>query len=506
MTTIPEELKTKFKGLVTSRSGLYFKDHELKDLEKAILNRMKEQKVDSSLAYYDFLTVSEERENEFRELLNCLTVNHTYFFRNEPQFKVLKEKVLPWLIAEKKKHRMTNDGTMDGKPSLRIWSAGCSTGEEPYSVAIVVNETIPELENWDIQILATDASNSALEVARKGTYGQNSMRFVSQERKDLYFVERKSVERIVEYEIRDSIRNIVQFSYLNLMEECYPTTFDIIFCCNVTIYFENRTTMEVMDKIHRSLNGDGYLFVGPSESLHYISDRFKMFDWEDAIYYRKRRPKEVYSEAILTGMDKAGVDGTSEKISQGKAGAGLGEIPSREIDPEKRASDFLAEASRQLHAKKYATALTLIEQAHKIGKDSEEIYYLEAEALSRLKRFEEAKDRLKTAFKLNPLFAPAHYLLGFLFIEEGLMEDAKRSFKKAIYLNKDFTLAHLGLATIYITEGKSHEAIREYRNTLNILAKHAPEDIVAFSGGFSAVAVADTCKINIERLKKESQR
>ena len=501
---IPEELKIKFKTLVAARSGLYFKDYHLTDLEKAILYRMSERKIDSPLTYYNLLTLTEGKEDEFRELLNSLTVNHTYFFRNEPQFKLLKEKILPEVIAHKKENRVTNHLKKDEKPSLRIWSAGCSTGEEPYSAAIVVKEAIPDLENWDVQIVATDASNRALEVARKGTYGQNSMRVVSNERRDLYFTERKGFEQIVEYEVRDEIKKIVRFGYLNLMEECYPTAFDIIFCCNVTIYFESQTTTAVMDKIYHSLNDDGYLFVGPSESLHFISDRFKMFDWEDAIYYQKRKSREVLSEVKVPEMQKVEVNRTLQEISRRELEVQLREFKSSETGPAKNVCDLLEEATRQLHTKEYYAALDLIGQAQKISRDSVETYYLEAAALSSLRRLEEAKDRLNTGLKLNPLYPPLHYLLGFLFVEEGKMEEAKRSFKKALYLNENFTLAYFSLANIYISEGKPQEAIREYRNALSILAKHAPGDIVAYSGGFSAVAVADACKINIEKLKTQS--
>ncbi len=180
---------------MTARSGLYFKDYDLRDLEKGLMCRMCERKIDSPLTYYHLLTVSEGKEEEFRELLNHLTVNHTYFFRNEPQFKTLKEKILPEVIARKRNRMIGNHREADGKPSLRIWSVGCSTGEEPYSIAIVVKEAIPDSKNWDIQILATDASTSALEAARKGTYGLNAMRLVSKEQKDLYFIERAEKEK-----------------------------------------------------------------------------------------------------------------------------------------------------------------------------------------------------------------------------------------------------------------------------------------------------------------------
>jgi chemotaxis protein methyltransferase CheR len=501
--TIPDELKIKFKSLIATRSGLYFSDRDLLELEKAILYRMNERKIESPLTYYHLLTFAEEKEDEFRGILNHLTVNHTYFFRNEPQFKALKENILPEIIRRKKGKIIQNDQKIYGKPSLRIWSAGCSTGEEPYSIAIVVKEAISDFEDWDIQIVATDASNNALEVARKGRYGQNSMRMVSKERKHLYFKERNGIEQIAEYEVRDEIRDIVRFAYLNLMEECYPTAFDIIFCCNVIIYFENQTTMGVLEKIDHSLNGDGYLFVGPSESLHFISDRFKMFDWEDAIYYQKRNLKEVLPSVRVAERKDVDSNRILEETSPGQWDAQLRKSKTPEAAPAKNLYDLITAATRNLHSKKYYIALELIRQAQKMSRDSVEVYYLEAEALSNLGRLEEAKDKLHIAFKLNPLFAPAHYLLGFLFIEEGRMEEAKRCLKKALFLNKDFTLAHFGLANIYITEGKPQEAIREYRNTLNILAKHAPEEIVDYSGGFSAVAVADTCKISIERLKTQ---
>jgi len=486
---------------VTARSGLYFKDYDVRDLENGLLYRMRERKIDSPFTYYNLLTASEEKEDEFRELLNHLTVNHTYFFRNEPQFKALKEKILPEVIARKKDHMITNPCETDGKPSLRIWSAGCSTGEEPYSIAIAVKETIPDSKNWNIQIVATDGSTSALEAARKGTYGQNSMRLVSKEQKDLYFIERIGIERKAAYEIRDTIKNMVRFGYFNLMEGNYPAGFDIIFCCNVTIYFEIQTTMGVMDKIYHSLDEDGYLFIGYSESLQFISNKFRMVDWEDAIYYRKRQTKETLSGIKVPLLQGVGADKVLEEISRKELEAQLRESKSRETQPLKNMDGLLTEVIKNLHTKRYDVALDLVEQAHNINRDEVEPYYLGAEALSNLGRFEEAKDRLKTALQLDPLFAPAHYLLGCLFNEEGKIEEAKINFKKALYLNENFILAHFGLANIYKGEAKTKEAIREYRNTLNILAKNAPDDIIAYSGGFSAAAVAGACKSNIERLK-----
>ena len=198
MLGLADDLKVRFKNIVNERTGLYFKDYALRDLEGAVSQRMKSLRLDSPLSYYNVLVMSAEKEDEFRELLNILTVNHTYFFRNEPQFKVLKDKILPEIIARKPRSResgIVNRGSIhdplstihETRPSLRIWSAGCSTGEEPYTIAIIISETIPDPENWDIKILATDASESALKKARKGEYPESAMKHIPPDYLDKYF-------------------------------------------------------------------------------------------------------------------------------------------------------------------------------------------------------------------------------------------------------------------------------------------------------------------------------
>ncbi len=183
--TFSEELKNKFKNFVTSRCGLYFRDYDLRSLEDAVTARMQSCGFDSALAYHNYLTTSEKKEDEFRELLNLLIVNHTYFFRNEPHFRALREKVLPEIIKNKRAERhLLGDRKgiqSNGKPKIRIWSAGCSTGEEPYSIAMVIRDLMGDLNEWDVEIYATDVSTHALEKAKTGVYGKNSMGLVNKE-------------------------------------------------------------------------------------------------------------------------------------------------------------------------------------------------------------------------------------------------------------------------------------------------------------------------------------
>jgi len=476
-----EEIRLKFKDIVNQRCGLYFKDYDLMNLQQAISLRVDALKIDSPAAYYNFLRFSGKKEEEFRELLNLLTVNHTYFFRNESQFKVLKEKILPEIIQRKLNLKQ-------GKPLLRIWSAGCSTGEEPYTIAMIIQEVIADIAVWDIQIMATDASTKVLDQAAKGIYGSSSMLLMPDDYRNKYF-EVIQINKQEKYKIHDNLKQMVKFSFLNLIDEQYPWDCDIIFCRNVVIYFENETRIKIMHRMQESLNDQGYILIGHAESLQFLSRQFKMYDWQEAIYYRK-----LESEI----KPKAGI---SQELSTEKYIEEIARAQVTAVAPNKKIEDLLVEIVKSVHLKHYEYALDLIAQAHKLDSQAQDPYYLAAEVLANQGKIKEAKGELKSALKINPLFAPAHYLFGTIYIEEGRVEEACEFLKKTLYLDSNFVLANFALANIYKNEGKYNDAIREYRNSLNILLKANSSDIIAYSGGFNVSALAGICKSNIERLK-----
>ena len=498
----PIDLRNKFRNFITNRGGLYFKDHDLSDLEGAISTRMLEHRFDSPVTYYNYITASEKKEDEFRELLNLITINHTYFFRNEPHFKALKEKILPEIIERKLRAYQNSD--KEEKPELRIWSAGCSSGEEPYSIAMIIKDVIGNIEDWNITIFATDASTNVLSRARKGLYGKNTVKYSDSDYLNRYFTEREFEARDRKFEIDDSIKDMVNFAYFNLMDEDYPVGLDVIFFRNVSIYFELETTIKVMSKIYSSLADDGYLFIGYSETLQFMPDKFQMVSWGDSIYYRKllkgegRRlemPKSIEEE-------KLDIDKVLEEISRAQAIAEL-EAEAKKAKPSKKIEEILVEIIKSMHLKEYDTALKLIEEAHLADKKAVDPYYLAAEIFMNQGRIEEAKLKLFEALKLNSLFAPAHYLLGCMYIEENVLDSAKECLRKALYIDKKFLIAHFYLALAFKNEGSSKDAIREYRNTLKLLSKTKPEDVVAYSGGFNAATLMSVCRDNLERLKLE---
>jgi len=490
---ITAELRNQFKNFVAGRGGLYFKDHDLRNLENAISARMKERGIHSLPGYYAYLTTSDEKENEFRELLNLITINHTYFFRNEPQFKAFSEKVLPEVIAQK-----LREASGEEKPSLRIWSAGCATGEEAYSIAMVVNDLITDIESWDVHILATDASENALQGARKGLYRQNSSKHVDEEHIARYFTKESD-----KYAVRDTIKNMVTFAYLNLMDEEYPAGFDVIFCRNVVIYFEFETTLKVMNKLFSSLTDDGYMFIGYSETLQFMQDRLHMVSWKDAIYYRKGLPgKPEKAAPPIPPKEEINIDEVLEEISRAEAEANI-EAETKKAPPPEKIEDMIVQIIKKIHTKDYDGALALAEEAISADRKALDPYFLAAEIFINQGKTDEAKSKLTNVLKIDSLFAPAYYLYGCIYMEENDPENAKKNLKKALFIDKKFLLAHFYLAQVFKSEGRARDAIREYRNTLKLLSGESPGDIVAYSGGFNAATFMSVCRDNLERLKLE---
>jgi len=507
---LAEEMRDKFKTFIADRCGLYFKDHDLKSLENAVIERAVVCGVGSASDYYDLVTTSKNREAEFRELLNLLTINHTYFFRNESHFRALKEKILPGIVERKRREaalKRKSAGSENAKPTLRVWSAGCSTGEEPYSIAMVVRDVIKDPDEWDVEISAPDASTYALSRARKAVYAPNVMKLLSREYKQKNFVEKKDARGKKQYELISAIKKMVHFDYLNLIGGQFPRGFDIIFCRNVVIYFELETVIGLMNRFYSSLNDTGTIFIGYSETLQFMPDKFKMKNWEDAIFYGKTKNASQFDEKVSPRSSIIQSQKAAEKIVSERAAAEL--RAEEKVSEEKKVvlsrkiKSLLVEITKELYLKRYDSALSLIREAEAIDKNAPQPHYLAAEIRANQGRFREAKDQLEVVLTLDALFVPAHYLFGTIYLEEEDLEHAKVSLKKALYLDGNFSLAHYSLANIYRREGKRDDAVRAYRNTLKVLSQGAPDDIIPYSGGFNVETLLSICRNNIERLKIE---
>ena len=262
--------------LIYQKAGIRFEQKKIYYLAKRVEKRILDLGFASTDAYLRHLKFRDVRGEELQEFLNTLTVNETYFFRDFNQLSAFAEYCLPKVVARKKKA---------GDKTLRIWSAGCSSGEEPYTLAIILNEMVDNLQRWDVEILASDIDLNVLEKARQAVYMRRSVKDVPSEYLDSYFS-----RRVGTFRVNDEIREMVTFKHINLSDRkeirryC---NFDFIFCRNVLIYFDNISRKKVVDHYYLGLHKGGYLFLGSSESPSRINSAFKIEKNENNLVYAK---------------------------------------------------------------------------------------------------------------------------------------------------------------------------------------------------------------------------
>ncbi|MBI4823209.1 MAG: protein-glutamate O-methyltransferase CheR [Nitrospirae bacterium] len=266
------------RELIKDYCGIYFDDDSIYLLESRLSRRLKIHHLDNFRDYYRLLLYDRYKEEEFSELMDILTINETYFFREEIQLKALNEEILKDLYTAKK----------DTK-KIRIWSAGCSSGEEPYTIAMLVLEQGAYFDGWDIEILGSDINQRVLQSARKGLYRKNSFRNTNEYFAKKYFKENDGI-----YKISDNIKKLVNFSYLNLLDPFkvkFVETMDVILCRNVLIYFHMDARKKVIENFYNRLSDGGYLLLGHAESLMNVSTSFTLKHLKNDMVYQK--PKKV---------------------------------------------------------------------------------------------------------------------------------------------------------------------------------------------------------------------
>ncbi len=283
------ELKL-LQTLVYQECGMFFDERRIHFLTDRLHRRLKTTGIDSFYSYYRLLT-SREGKAELSALVENLTVNETSFFRNKPQLELFHKGTLEEVLHRKQSRRDF---------SLRVWSAGCSTGQEPYTLAMIICDALAYyyLRNplpfempspkplipppWKVEILASDINYSVLRSAQEGMYSDTHMEPVDYAFRLRYFD--KVGDR---YAIKKQVKDLVHFDFHNLKTEFLPQRNDIIFCRNVMIYFDEAEQKRLIEKFYRCLNSEGYLFIGHAESLFGLSDKFKMIHQNNGTAYQR---------------------------------------------------------------------------------------------------------------------------------------------------------------------------------------------------------------------------
>ena len=275
---ITDEEFIQLRDFIYQQCGIFIAENRKYLVENRLSNRIKDLNLKSYSEYYNFLRFDAGKRVELNKLFEVVTTNETSFYRNPPQLQVFQDVVLKGLIEECRKA---------GKKRLRIWSAGCSTGEEPYTLAIILHEVLrQEISSWDIKITANDLSEAVLASARRGVYTEYALRTTPKEIISRYFTQEEG-----SYKIDPKLKHIVSFGQINLSDKLQLSRVEkshIVFCRNVIIYFDDEMKRRVINAFYDNLVPNGALLIGHSESLHNISRAFKPEHHTGTIVYRKQ--------------------------------------------------------------------------------------------------------------------------------------------------------------------------------------------------------------------------
>lgn len=421
-------------------------------------------------SYKEYFQIIKDNIQELKELLSLITINETYFFRYPEQFQVLGNIILPELLISRryKKER-----------PLRIWSAGCSTGEEAFSIAITIMESIPDWQSLDIKILGTDVSKKALEAAFKGIYPRSAFRITREEIIEKYFIK---VDKD-HWRIKDEVRSLVDFMYHNLIKEPYPFAFigarDIIFCRNVTIYFKPESTRRVIKNFYQSLVPGGYLFIGHSETLYNLNPGFLTVRYGDVFLYQKPHEAQENDSRINT-----------EDLKSEKHKAILSESAQAKID-----IDHIPASSRDVNEKIKSTSESNNPCADVRTKKI--LFLLERD------RIADAKSEVDSLISSDPLNPEAYYLSGIISKKMGFLEDALEAFRRSVYLDKDFAPSLIEIGSIYYTIGNLDESVKYYWRAAETLKRTGGRKFLDHKGGEINKFLEGICKEMIKRIQQE---
>jgi chemotaxis protein methyltransferase CheR len=261
------------RDLIYEYCGIQFRDDAKFLVQRRLAPRLETLRLSSYSDYYRFLRFGTARKAELEEIVERVTTNETYFFRELYQLETLRDEILPELAQKRPRGQR-----------LTIWSAGCATGEEAYTIAILVLET-GLFGGWDVRVFGNDISRRVLAVARKGAYGRSSFRATDERYLRRYF---REVEG--KYQVRDEVKALVSFGHLNLIDDDMLSIVgdvEVVLCRNVLIYFDLEARKRAIAAFHRKLLKGGYLLLGHSESLLNISTAFQLVHFKRDMVYRK---------------------------------------------------------------------------------------------------------------------------------------------------------------------------------------------------------------------------
>ncbi len=509
-----------FREYIESRTGIHMDEGKQNYFAMNLDTRMQTLGLKDYSAYYTFLTTSVQRTKEFATLLDLVLIKETFFFRDERQINTLIHNVLP-ALKEKKK----------GK-EIKIWSAGCATGEEPYTLAMAIKEYAPA-GAVNFSIYATDISADALSYAKNGVYGKNSMRAIDKTVMNKYFAQKDG-----RYHLAEEIKQRVHFDIVNLVEPYLPAgenTFDIIFCRNVIIYFELETIKKVIHRFYDTLAPGGYFFVGHSESLWQVSNEFTLEEISGVFLYRKNtkpspseltaNEKPASNTRQLSALPVSSSQQYRQRQLSNNAVSGIKEnsitnrkMPSFTKSPQRAGTGALPTHTVDGHASTREKLHVLLEKELSFTGDDDEIlediqtiiekdpkntdaHLFLGKIYANMGLYDKALRKAADVLDIDDLNADAYELTGSVYYKNSENEKAVVSFKRAIYLNEKTLLSHYYLGNLYKDANLFRQAVKEYKNVIRAIETDSRGDEWLAGEVFTVKQLNEICARNVELLR-----
>lgn len=449
---LPAALLAGVSALVGQRIGLHFPPERGRDIERGIAAVARELGHPDAESCARALLSVPLTQAQLEVLASHLTVGETYFFRDKKCFEALEECILPELLRTRR----------SAERRLRIWSAGCCTGEEPYSVAMLLDRLIPDIETWNVTLLATDINPHFLRKAAAGVYGEWSFRDTPEWLRERYFTPRRRGR----YELLPRIRKLVTFSHLNLADDAYPTltsntnAMDVILCRNVLMYFTPERARQVATNFHRALLNGGWLIVSPTETSNSLFAPLSDVQFPGIVFYRKGGEAALRTVAFEEPSPEPQLPLPPEPVAP--------LVKPRQETVTVEATPAPVPTPDNLGEYVYAARLCAGE-----GRLGEAIAWCEKTI---------AADRLN----------PAHYyLLAVIQQEQAQLDAAARSLGRALYLDADFVLADFALGNLRLSQGRQRDAERHFANALAVLRTRGQDEILPESDGLTVGRLAE---------------
>lgn len=490
-----ESCEAAFCELLVQRTGLVLQSHQLSNLRDTVRKGCERFAFQDAIQYLRAVQHSPVLNAPFEYLIAGVTVGESYFFRDSDQMDLLRNQLLPEMIAAKR---------ASGNLSLRFWSAGCAQGQEIYSVAILLRELIPDIDKWNVHLLGTDINNEMVAKAMHGCYTEWSFRATPTPLRDRWFIRQGHL-----YEIHPQVKRMVRFGYLNLTADVYPSmlnetnALDLILCRNVFIYLDQRAVQRSMAQYAHCLVEGGLVMLGASDPIHYQHTELALVQNERAGYFCKVNVPDVPEPLYVPTPPMMPVDNTWQRktLRMNPVSSHATERVLQAHVNKRTADEEIIQLNQLIEQADWQAALAQVDACLQHGKESSELWRLKAKILANIGNLELALQACERSLKLNTVNKTTYFLMGLILAERDQLPEAAEAFRKTLYLDHAFLEAHYEMGMLRVRAKDMSGAFKSLENALRLAKKGNPECKLHNAAGMTYSRFVQVLENEMEMLR-----